>query len=200
MYIPTIGTKGKFTFLEPFDSILSSDQEYTVEALRSLSDLTANGEKPYEGIYKTVGISTEDFISDLENDIFIVTFKTTGGENYYIPSNKINSIPITNGVKYQDMLVVANLGAMPVEFNTTLLLSTVAEDIYNTTGIKTDVVIVNNSAINYKSNDEHSKLTSIRENITTTTKSYKTKYLEAMETINVKNKYINELENMLTDL
>lgn len=199
MYIPTIGTKGKFKFTQPFDTLLSTTQEYTVEAVRSLSDLANSGEKPFDTVYKAVGLTTEDFISDLDNGVFIVTFKTSGGENFYVPSSRITSLPINSGVKYQDMLLVANLGSLPVGYNTTLLLSTVAEDIYYTTGIKTDVVVVNNSAVTHKDTTEHLRLTNIRENITNTTKSYKTKYLELTEELNAKNTYISDLEKIITD-
>jgi len=108
--VPPIGSKGFFKFAPPFDTIVRDNQEYTVQAVRSLVELDKSGEKPYLTIYTPVGLSSSEFSSDLNKDIPIVVFTTSGSEFFYVPANKILSIPKINGVNYQERVLAISLG------------------------------------------------------------------------------------------
>ena len=103
--VPPIGSKGTFKFKEPVASKIDSNQQLEVKGVRSLSELENSNEDPFNTIYNIIGLTEEDYKKDAEVDIPIVIFATPGCEYFYVPANRILSIPKIDGVKYQELVL-----------------------------------------------------------------------------------------------
>ncbi len=192
--IPPINSKGKFTFQEPFNDKLYESQEYTVTSVRSLLELHNSEEKPYETIYQPVGLTEAEFKEDLDNNIPIIVFTTSGGEYFYVPSDRILSQPQIIGVKYQEKILAISLGTIPLNYNLELAKDTIKQTLYDVTGIDSTVEVIPSSAVILLTKEEDTTLKAILNNRKTIDKSYRTKYLELLELYNKQVTLNNELQ------
>lgn len=147
LIIPPINTKGVFVFKAPFNDKVHDNQEYTVTSVRSLLELHNSEERPYETIYVPVGMSEAEFKEDLDNEVPIVVFTTNGNEYFYVPADRILSMPIITGTKYQEKILAISLGLVPLEMDMNLLKDTVLEVVYDVTGISSTAEVVPSSAV-----------------------------------------------------
>ena len=115
--IPPIGAKGRFNFLEPFNNEQYKKEELKVSAVRAFKELKDSGIDIYELIYRPVGLSENDLLEDMDNNVPIIILESQAGKYLNIPANRIQSLPDISGVKYQQRMLVANLGLLPLDFN-----------------------------------------------------------------------------------
>lgn len=179
MIVPTIGLKGFFEFSTPFNTD-EYNKKLEVTAIRSILDFYNNGEDPLNNIYLRSGLTSEQYEEDINNDVFICVLKTTGNKVYYIPCNKILSLPKTSGVEYKQKVITVNLGMLPNQFDLARISSDIGDLVKDSIGIKPGVSIVETSDICYKTEDEHKNFMSIfdRNPKIQLYDSYKNKYLK----------------------
>jgi hypothetical protein len=195
--IPPVNTKGAFSFKEPFN-LLASDQEYKVNGIRSLTDLYDSGEKPYENIYLPVGLTDVDFKNDLDQDIPIIVFTTGGNDYFYVPANRVLTMPIINGVKYQDKILAIHLGSLPLDMDLTIAKNNIIQAVYDNTGIESTVEVVPASAtvfVTYQDDETFKKLIS---NNATVKESYRNKYMKEVENTNKLQNTVNVSTECMT--
>jgi len=197
MLIPPINTKGVFKFIPPFDSIISEGLELRVTSIRSLNDMEASGEDPLNTVYLTSNMTEEDFKSDAGTNVPIVVLVNAGGGYYYIPANRILTVPDVSGVRYQEKILAINLGAVPVIKNLDLAMDIVKQDIYDVLGIESDVKEVLSSAVKLITPVEHESYTRLLDNRSSVDKSYRTKYLETKELLDDREIIITKLEDYI---
>lgn len=179
--VPPIGSKGFFRFAPPFDTLVKNNQEYTVQAVRSLVELDKSEERPYDTIYIPVGLSASEFNSDLNQDVPVVVFTTSGKEFFYVPANKILSIPKINGVTYQERVLAISLGNIPVDMDLTIIKDTIVNDVKDIVGVNSTVNEVLASAVAVIPVDEAKMYEKLRENDKSVYKSYRTQLVELQE-------------------
>lgn len=198
--IPPKGTKGVFSFKSPFDKTdkIGKNEELTVTSIRSLLELIRSNEDPYGTIYTPQGLTVDEYTSDLNSDIPVIVFVRSNGDFYYVPANRINSYPNITGHQYRRTLLAANLGSLPLNFNTDQLLEAVNEVILNNVGITTEAVIKPSGAITYVSDEDHNIFIKTLENKTTVDKSASILLLEANTIIDKQKKIIKNLEAALS--
>lgn len=192
--IPPINSKGSFVFAPPFDTKLDMGREYTVTGIRSIVELFNNSEKPFEMIYKPVGLTEEDFNSDIINNVPIIVLSTDGCDFIYIPANKITSIPIISGVKYAEKILAVSLKSIPIDMDLTLLANTLIDITYEITGIKANVSEVISSSTFLVPTEEDKVFRMLLANRIKVDKSYKTRYEETKVLLEEKNKIILQYE------
>ena len=145
-YIPFIGTKGRFKFKEPFNTVLVDNNIYAVESIRSFNNLLDTGIDVYEEIYKPHNLTEEDFNKDLVNGkVVIVELVDEAGKYFSLPSNYIISVPNISGVLYRDKMLVADLGYLPDNYDFTETKSNVTDLIKMLVGVDVDVNIIDAS-------------------------------------------------------
>jgi len=145
-YIPFIGTKGRFKFKEPFNTVLVDNNIYAVESIRSFNNLLDTGIDVYEEIYKPHNLTEEDFNRDLaDGKVVIVELVDEAGKYYSLPSNYIISVPNISGVLYRDKMLVADLGYLPDNYDFTETKSNVTDLIKMLVGVDVDVNIIDAS-------------------------------------------------------
>lgn len=192
--IPPINTKGKFTFKEPFNQKIFENHEYNVESIRSLVELYNSDEKPFDTIYKAVGLTEDDFKNDIDNQVVIVVFKTGGGEYFYVPANRILSMPQVHGAKYQELTVAIPLGMIPLDYDLTLLKDNLKETVYATIGVDTQASTVATSAVTLFDKTQDATYRALLANRRTAFKSYRTKYEELLELYDKKSNLLDQLQ------
>jgi len=192
--VPPINSRGCFKFKEPFDQYIDSDKEYTVSSVRSLTELYSSEEEPLDTIYRAVGMTESDYADDVKNKVPIVIFVTDGGEFFYVPANRILSLPQLYGTRYQEFTVAIPLGQLPVSYDYTLLQSTLKDIVYEVIGVQTDVSVIKTSNVILVPDAEHTMFQALLKNKKSVDKSYMTKYRELL-VINERQKaLIEELE------
>ena len=197
--VPPVGSKGFFKFAPPFDTLVKDNQEYTVQAVRSLLELEKSEEKPYDTIYVPVGLSDSDFKNDVTNDVPIVIFVTSGKEFFYVPSNRVLSIPKINGVTYQEKVLAISLGNIPTDLDLTLIKDTIINDVRDIVGVHSTVNEILASAVAVISVNKDKEFKLLRTNSKNVNKSYRTQLIELRELYNQDKIKITALEKYIKE-
>lgn len=108
--VPPVGLIGRFLLREPLNTVLSANILYTVTAVESLSKLLADNIDVKTIMYLSQGLTADQYLSDLKNNIPMVTLKTEADELFYIPANLIENMPEATGIVYKQRAIVINLG------------------------------------------------------------------------------------------
>ena len=115
--IPEIGATGSFVANAPFDGICDQQNVYTVEALRTVEELNIAKVNTYLLVGEPVGWSeaeTQSALQDLElQGGVVVTIVAPGLETLHIPSTYFASFPLIDGVVYERLCFIVDLGACP---------------------------------------------------------------------------------------
>lgn len=115
--IPAIYSAGQFEATHPFDVVVDSTVYYTTEAIRTVSEMQSANIDIYSKVLQPVGIpkdETTNWINELlKNDAVIITLTSKGNKPVYVPSTYLRSFPAIDGVVYEHMCIVADLGAVP---------------------------------------------------------------------------------------
>lgn len=138
-YIPDIGASGIFVLKTPFDVLLKPNTTYTVQAIRRLKDVIAEGENPFTLYYESHGLSEAIYKIDLETEICIVSLQSGTGEWVYVPTSYILSFPIMNGVKYHAVMMGISLGAIPDNLDLSAFKTSVFNLVKDTFGISSSI-------------------------------------------------------------
>jgi len=183
MVIPYINARGKFTFGAPYDTAYDMDQEYVVSSVHVIKELEDNGYDVLTYVYKNHGLDESDYGSDLDNNVPIITLRSTGNTYIYVPADKIIAIPDITGVKYQDKILAVRLGYIPVNMDLTTASDIIKNTILNYTGLVVETEAILNSAITIFSPDEDTQWLNATQSRKTESKSDYTRYMEQL-TIN----------------
>ena len=105
--IPDVGSKGTYTFLEPFKSAINLSPQilYTCRGVRSISDLISSNEDLDTLIYNQLKITDKQVLTilkeaDFKADRLIVVLQSEIGAWLYVPIQYISTYPSTNGIPY----------------------------------------------------------------------------------------------------
>ena len=174
--VPPLGAKGRFKFVEPFNKEQYQNEELRVSAIRTFKELKDSSIDVYELIYQPVGLTENDLLKDIENNIPIVVLESQAGKYLNIPANKIQSLPDISGIKYQQRMLVANLGLLPLDFNIDTLYNVIKDDVYDVTGIQTEVQEIKSSGIVIIDEIKDKEYMKLLDNKRTVNLSYRTRY------------------------
>lgn len=115
--VPAYLTGGSFEANNPFDSVVNKDIYYTIEATRSVSEMQGRNLDLYSLIFKPAGVADTDYQAILDNLVkvngAILILIAKDGTRVYLPTTYLKSFPLTDGVTYERLCIVADLGAVP---------------------------------------------------------------------------------------
>jgi len=138
--VPNIGAKGLFTLRVPF--VLDSNLSYTCSSHRTIDEIIASGENPYELIYKPVGLPETEVNLARERGIVIVTLLSGVTKPVYVPSDYITAYDNTALVPHQYLVVTAPCGIFPVGYDATRIKEAVRDALVAYVGIEVEPLIV----------------------------------------------------------
>lgn len=162
LIIPSVGSQGYYSVIAPFDTIIIPNVLYTCQAVRRLNDYLANNENPKEKIYNRYQLGDDAYNQDLKNDMFIVSLQAGTGVWVYIPARYISSYPISNGVRYHDMMIGVNLGSVPVDMDLSPVKTAVINTVHDMLGITPTVAEVEISKTIIVTHDKHAEIMQAR--------------------------------------
>lgn len=143
--IPAINTAGSFTAINPFDKVVDPTKFYTVEAIRTIPEMQAMKMNLYELVFKPIGVSQDDYQTVLDRAIslnaVIVSLTSRNAPTVYVISTYFKSFPLTDGVKYERMALIVDLGACPPSLKDTLVQAQeeIRDYVTNSVGIEATV-------------------------------------------------------------
>lgn len=197
--IPNIGTKGQFKFKEPFNDEKYENQELTITAVRSIKELRDSGIDVLTLVYLPVNLKESDFINDSSNSVPIVTLQATNGKYLNVPANRINGMPDTSGVKYQNMMLAINLGLLPLDLSLDTVKEVIKDSVYDSLGVTSDVAEVRSSGIMLVAKLKDVEFRKLLEGKKKVSVSYRTRYYQLKEQYDKLDKLYKDLEKYVLD-
>lgn len=198
-YIPDIGANGIFVLKEPFNALLKTNTTYTVQAVRRLKDVIAEGEDPFEVYYDPYEVEKAVYEQDILNEVCIVSLQSGSGEWVYVPTSFIISFPIMNGVKYRAMMVGISLGAIPDNMNLSAFKTSIFNMVRDTFGITSVIKEIAVSAPVVLSKEQSDLVETARANRIVSTLSDAGKLKVAMQDLQRCREQIAILEKYIID-
>lgn len=157
----TVGVAGNFEFTQPLASKLPQNTRMMVQAVRSISEMVAEGfdlKEMYDGI------SEMAMLEDMAKDRPILKLVTEGGESFNVPQSQVVGYPRIDGVAYRPFNVVLDLGMHPEETDFTALNQALESVVLALTGVSTTTVPVVMGSSFYVSSEQHQQLLIARAN------------------------------------
>lgn len=166
-----VGQTGVFGLAPPFSDSITSNCIQTCTAIRGIVQCELSGEDIKNGVYIDRGLSLADYEKDKSGAVPIVSLYTKGGGWTLVPLNRILTEPAINGIPYHTLTLAAGLG--PIETNADLshLSDSVADVIYQVIGIRPDIQYAQTSDPFVVDFDEHDRITVMRRNKISVTKT-----------------------------
>lgn len=162
--IPEIGAKGKFLFKAPFSNNTTAATEFECMSVRTLTDIVNSGEDGYLKYYKPYGLTNDDYKSDLSQGVSLVGLLSGEGRWLYVPNNRITALPDSSGVRYQMIVLSANLGAIAETMDLSSMENAVKDVIYSYTGVVPEMQKVAVSQPAMVSEEDHERIMVARQN------------------------------------
>lgn len=113
--IPGMYVSGQFTAKSPFNVIVDPDTYFTVEAVRTVSEMLGAKLDLYKTVFKPVGVSqdkTTEYLDELlDAKACIITLTQTGGSPVYVPSTYLTTSPLVDGVVFEHLCIIVDCGS-----------------------------------------------------------------------------------------
>ena len=162
--IPTVGTRGLFQLLAPFDTALLPNVPYTVAAVRRLGDFIAAGSDPKEEFYTPAGITNEKYEEDLQAGVCIVSLRSdVGGQWVYVPHTYVQEAPAIGGIPYTTLALAISLGPVPESVDLSYLKTRITDVVLETLGVESETKTLIISPTTILSNANHEVIEAARQ-------------------------------------
>lgn len=201
--IPSINAAGRFEALAPFDKVVVPSTYYTVEALRTISEMQALKLNLYTLVFAPVGVAEADYNVVLERaraaGSIIVTLTNRQGPPVYVLSTYFKSFPMVDGVAYERMCLIVDCGPLPPGMKDVLSQSQahIRQYIKSTVGIDSAVRLGSVPTIGYVSAQDAQIFENTRKNLIEDGDNDVAKIKTLEEKIVKRDAYIAQLEAQL---
>lgn len=115
--IPAVWAAGKFEAEAPFNQVVNPDRYYTVESTTTITDMQSRKVDLYKLVFQPAGVAQENYQDLLDSakalNAVVVTLTSKNTAPVYVLSNYIKSFPLVDGVIYERVCIIADLGACP---------------------------------------------------------------------------------------
>lgn len=199
-FIPTLGTRGLYTLLPPFDTALLEDIPYTCIAVRRLADIIAAGGDPKAEYYTPNALTDAQYAADIVAGVCIITLQAESIDVVYVPSSYISGFPEIGGIPYTQLLLAMDIGALPDSLDLTYVKGKLADVVLENLGVTTTVKTVVASLTTNVTDAEHATLETARQALIGTVTTDHARYLQASTDLAAAQAKITELENFIISL
>ena len=118
--IPAVWAAGSFEAENPFSTVVDPKVFYTVEAVRTIPEMQADNDDIYKLVFQPVGVTEDQYQSQLEQAIsssaVVIVLTSRGRPKVHILSTYLKSFPLVDGVIYERVCIISDLGACPPAF------------------------------------------------------------------------------------
>lgn len=115
--IPSIRSAGKFVANLPYDKVVNPEVFYTVEAVRTLPEMQSLNIDLFATVFQPAGYTTEqahqEIQTAIDNKAVVVSLTSRGRGPVYVLSTYLKSIPLLDGVIYENLALIVSLGPCP---------------------------------------------------------------------------------------
>lgn len=198
--IPSINASGRFEAAAPFDVVVDTSKYYTVEALRTIHEMESLKLDLYTLLFKPVGVAEADFQTILARaksaGSIVVSLLDRSGVATYVLSTYLVSFPLTDGVSYERMCLVADLGPCPPTMKDTVaqVQTHMQQYILDTIGIDAQVQLGTVPTVGYVSADQAAAYENTRKNNITNSTNDVAKIKDLTQQLADRDTYIASLE------
>lgn len=196
-FIPKMFVKGRYRLLAPFDNKLAPNVLYEPVSISSLTDIAASGLDPFAEYYGPASLTREQYQQDVLNNVSIVTFRPEQGSRVHVPSNYIDGAPNSGGVPYRSMMVVAYLAPLPDSQDLTFLKTRVSDLVFDTLGVRGQVLEVVTSVPTVIDHVEHESLEKARQVTIAATETDYAKFLRVSRELQQAREHVKMLEQYI---
>lgn len=194
-FIPSIGTKGLFKLKAPLDSLLVKRVPYTCVGVRNFQDVLGLGEDPISAFYEPLGLTEDDYNTDYDNGVVLVSLKASDANFVVVPSSYIDGYPDVGGVQYVQMVLAASLGPIPEGMILDAVMQKVKDVVKEYVGIDSDINLIATSLPTIVPNTDHETMEAARQAQIASAGTDYSRYLETKEKLDEALIKITELEN-----
>jgi hypothetical protein len=158
--IPAINAAGRFEAAAPFNQIVNESTYYTVEATRTIHEMEGAKLDVYSLVFAPVGVTAEDYPTVLKRakdaGAIICALLDRNGAPVYVPTTYLTSFPLVDGVSYERMCMIADLGPVPPSMAQAMqqVLDHTKQYIKATLGIQSAVRLGTIPTVGYVSQDQ----------------------------------------------
>lgn len=201
--IPSMRAAGRFEALAPFDRVVIPSTYYKVEALRTISEMQALKLNLYTLMFAPVGVLEADYSAILErarsSDAVVVTLTSRLSPPVYVLSTFFKSFPLVDGVAYERMCLVVDLGPLPPSLKDGLaqVEAHVKQYVLSTVGLDSTVSLGTIPTIGYTSAQDAQIFENTRRNKITNGDNDIAKINALQATLVKRDAYIAQLEAKL---
>lgn len=135
---PPMYARGRYVLTAPWDSLIDSTKTYTCIAIRSFKDIYEDGLDVEKEFYNPNGLvngqnyagSPFSFDGEKEAQANIITLLRDDNQQYiYVPDTYIAAYPSMADVKYNQIILSMNFGAMPDYLDLSAIKTTLASSV-----------------------------------------------------------------------
>lgn len=168
--IPSVKASGRFEALAPFDKVVDVNTYYTASSIRTIDEMQARKMDLYSLVFKPVGMSEAEaqavLVTGKEIGAVVVGLTARNKPDVFVLSSYFKSFPLVDGVVYERMCLIVDLGPVPPEFDK--VIADVNQHITNyvesKVGIRAEVKIGTVPTIGYVSASQHEVNETTRKN------------------------------------
>lgn len=159
---PNIGLSGLYQLAPELSNYYNPKVPYTCKSIRTLEDITRNGESLLEDYYIPLGLNQDSVTKDIQRKATIVGLVTDDNKWIYIPNTYIISMPSQSGIKYTPVSFGATIGPVHDNFDYTGFKSAVNDLVLKYFGVTSEVYIMTTGQTTYLSSSEHANIVRAR--------------------------------------
>lgn len=204
--IPSMNASGRFEASAPFDAVVDTAKYYTVEAMHTIHEMESKKLDVYTLVFEPVGVLKDDFPTVLARakaaGAIVVGLMDRTGAEVYVLSTYLVAFPLTNGVSYERMCLVADLGPCPPTMKETVaqVQSHMQQYILDTIGVDATVRLGAVPTIGYVSAEQAAVYETTRKNKITDSNNDVAKIKNLTQMLADRDTYIALLESKLAAL
>jgi hypothetical protein len=201
--IPSMNAAGRFEAAAPFDQIVNQSTYYTVEATRTIHEMEGAKLDLYSLVFAPVGVTAEDFPTVLkrakDSGAIICALLDRNGLPVYVPTTYLTSFPLVDGVSYERMCMIADLGPVPPSMALAMqqVLDHTKQYITATLGVTSTVRLGTIPTVGYVSQSQADAYENTRKGLITDASNDVAKVKTLTASLANKDTYIAKLEGQL---
>jgi len=161
-----IGKKYAFEAYSPYDSFISPNKAYLVVTKRPIFDLKNAGVDVFKEVYEAYGRTEEEYLNDINNNVYILTLTEDTVNNGYVPENMVTILDKSySGLLYNEFLVGIKIGLFKSDFDFTNFQNELEEFVRSSLGVDAKIQISKSSSETYLSEETYTELENTRKSV-----------------------------------